>query len=403
MNNKIGISILGVALLSSCSASYVEVPVNEKTVYNSILNDEVQKLSKDIVSRTAFKSLKSISSYFQYNERKNYILSPSSLLLAEGAIASVSDNIDLDEFGFSDAKEDLSSLLNAWNFDYSSESGASEACFKSAVLHQQVGSRYQFDEDKMDEFGEDHVSTMISNLDTYREDAQNFFDENIGLKMNMPNTENSSIITYGAIKIKDKVLSAFEKKNTKFYLDDGTNVSVPSYYIASSDYPIDIHYYDGDRYIAFDFRINYTDMLIVLPDKGEDISTIDIADAYQQFQESSVYKQMFGYIPFFHVTNENIDITSAVSSKVDADAKIYSKLLKDGTYNDLGLSNVIQSCDFEFDEYGVEGEAVTKAIYVGSNGSTPSGVTIKVDRPFYAISMKDDFPLFVSRIDNPLT
>ena len=66
------------------------------------------------------------------------------------------------------------------------------------------------------------------------------------------------------------------------------------------------------------------------------------------------------------------------------------------------LSSVLQTSDFEFNRYGVSGESITVMEFATSpEPEEHEVIELKVDRPFYAISLKDDFPLFVNKVNDP--
>lgn len=98
MLRKISLMIASAAILSSCTI--VDASENSGSiVYKSINNSEIQNLDKDVVSRTGYKAIEDLASYFEYSESKNYILSPASYLLAEAGLVSVSDGCNNNAFG----------------------------------------------------------------------------------------------------------------------------------------------------------------------------------------------------------------------------------------------------------------------------------------------------------------
>ena len=110
-----------------------------------------------------------------------------------------------------------------------------------------------------------------------------------------------------------------------------------------------------------------------------------------------------GYLPYFHVKNQ-IDITSPVRQK-NSDKKIrfFDKLLKDDVDREyLDVDSGKQVNDFEFSPKGVKGESATVIAVVSESAPVEQkSVTFKVDKPFYALSLYDDFPLFISKITDP--
>ena len=65
------------------------------------------------------------------------------------------------------------------------------------------------------------------------------------------------------------------------------------------------------------------------------------------------------------------------------------------------IDSIIQSNDFEFNKYGVSGESITAIPTVGKSApADEKPLDLSVNRPFYAFSLKDDFPLFINKVTN---
>lgn len=401
MKNRLSRLSLMFPLLGACSAK-----ANVNLMHTPIRNAELQHLSNDTVARTAFKAINDLSPYFaNYEKDENYVLSPSSYLLAVAGLASATDNFNNSQFGLNaDASSDVGELLNAWNFEYDEKENGDYCFFKSAILHQQVGERYAFDDKKREEFNKEHISTMVSSLGSYLSDAQYFFKDEIGLDLQIPdmNLKNDSVVAYGGIKMKDYVADGLNAKDNQFKTYDGKEITVSSYSFGNQKYGKVISYYKGDNYQVFSVNISLTSLLIVLPDENVNVTDIDVSDAYKKYIDEGESKTAYGYIPFFHAKTEGEYITEALTNKLTGEEAFYSKLLRDYVVNDLSVSSVIQSSDFEFNEYGVSGESITVIALEGSAApveATP--IEINVNRPFYAVSLKDDFPIFVSMVLDP--
>lgn len=384
----------------------------DKLVYNEIENEK-GSLDSSIVTRTAYKSIKALSSYMMDAENTNYVLSPASYLLAVAGVVSVSDGFDVSNFGLSsDTLADVSSLLNAWNFKKEYEGGKSLSAyshvFKSAILHQQVGDKYAFDDAKRLEFGDQYISSMVSSQSSYREDAQEFFKEKISLNLAVPdgNLKDDGVATYSGLTVKDYMGTDSTGGEHEFNLENGESITVKGDFLGSEKNPRTSYYYKGDNYTVFRFYVHETAMIVVLPDLGTDVNTIDVSEAYNNYISSTKNVKYYGFVPFFHVSTNSTNLTDAMRNNMNGKEQLYSKLLKDDVVNDLELSSVLQSNDFEFNQYGISGESCTVASSVAGDskpkeddGETP--IEIIVDRPYYAISIYNDFPLFVSKVNDP--
>lgn len=391
--------------LASCS-KYASYSIVGDLKHNAIKNDTIQKLSSDIVTRTAYKSIKDICSYFMDDSLKeNYVLSPASYLLAVSGLISVSGGFDNSSFGLSEeAMSDVSELLNSWNFEYNKKSRGSYCYFKSAILHQQVGDTYKFDEEKRDTLNSKHISTLVSSSNRYKTEARNFFHNQIGMTLDIPeSTIKDGVITYGGLVMKDYVADGLRSDDNSFTTYDNRNMTTSTYVFGNESDGDSIYYYKDSNYQVFQTYIEHTSMLIVLPDEGVDIHSIDVAQAYQNYQDNKDIVYVYGYVPYFHIKTENQNITKSLKSKLKGSETFYSKLLKDDVNNDLSVSFVLQSSDFEFNKYGVSGQSITAIGLDGSNMpiKNPDSIPLYVNRPFYSISIKDGFPVFVSMVLDP--
>ena len=367
--------------------------------------DKVQSVDYTLVNRVAIKALKSLDPYLAGSSQSNYALSPASYILAVSALTAVSDGIDASAFGLENAEKDCKSLLEAWNFLYEKHEsdGGAYTRFDSGVLHQSVGGSYRFDGKKMERFASDYIATSNASLKDYHQQATEYFHKTVGLTIPVPDPKLSrdGVITYGALKMRDSVPGQFFSGDRPFHAGERT-INVSSRTFGSVYYPESLPYYKGENYQAFQMRVSSTDLLFVLPDEGVSLESVSVSEAYASFREHRENVDAMGYTPYFHAHSENVDLKSAFASKLSGQPAYYSKLLADDVHNDLRLDAVLQSSDFQFDRYGVAGESITVMSTVGSAEPNEHPVVeLNVDRPFYAISLKDWFPLFVNKVTDP--
>ena len=361
-----------------------------------------------LVSRIGEKALLDLDPYFADESKTNYVLSPASYALAVSAVAAVSDGFDLDAFGFVDPAEDTKALLKAWNFrrDGSSQSQGNYCQFDSGVLHQQVGEKYRFDETKKAEIAEKYIATDVALLENYHARATEYFHENVGLTIPIPDPDldDDGVITYGAIKMKDYVSPGFGERDEPFYINK-EKISVPSRNFGTYYMPAHLYYYQGPNYQAFNLGINKTSLVFIVPDKDVALEAVHPGEAYVSYLANRQPQYAIGYVPYFHLRTEIENITGALSSKLTGDEIPFAKLLAEDVVNDLVLSSVLQTSDFEFNRHGVSGESITVITYSGASAAETlevEPIILNVDRPFYAISVKDGFPLFVNKVNDPL-
>ena len=367
--------------------------------------EKIPCLSNAIAVPASGKTLRCMDPFFADKSNRNYVLSPASFLLSAAAVMAVSDGFDVAAFGLNDPEKDCKSLLESWNYHFEDTDPAHSACsrFDSGVLHQQVGGTYRFDEDAMKAIADDYIaSSRASRLD-YHKQATEYFRDAVGLDLPIPDPllNSDGVITYGAIKMKDYVPGGWGSVERPFRLGKET-IQVESRVFGSVYHPLSMPYYDGEGYQAFRMDVDATDLLFILPDEGVALEDIPVSAAFDAFMANNVVRETKGYVPYFHLRTLRVDLLPAVASRLTGNEKFYSKLLAKDVYNNLSLAAVLQSSDFEFNRYGVAGESIT--LWAEAGSAIPEEhevVTLEVDRPFYAISMKDGFPLFVNKVNDP--
>ncbi len=394
MNKKMNF-LFSVLFLAGCGSNHVNyvgsVPKNTIKVHLGLdtCKTIAQSASKDLVP-------------FLSETTENSTCSPASYALALGGVvsASVNGQTFAQNCGFSDAYEDeFVHLLNGMNWMEEDNS------LRSAVLYQQIGPSLAFDDAKREAMAKKYISSMVSSHDSYRDDAQQFFKNEIDLDLKIPALPLNgydAIATYGALKLVDSfAIDADEKKND-FYLDSGEKISVNSLPLMGYE----MKYYETEDYASLSKTISNTSVFFILPKDGVELETIDPYQAYLDYKENAETVKATGYLPYFHVRNQ-IDISKPVTQK-DTDGKIqlFKKLLKDDQEHNIDISGGLQVNDFEFSPHGVKGESVTVIYATESCSFVPEEmkeITFNVDKPFYAISIYEDFPLFISKISNPNT
>ena len=407
---KIAIPVGGVGLVTAVTLAallpnLLVAPLGEGFFATPTKANKIQSLNTSYVERMSPKALESLDAYFADSSNENFVLSPASYQLAVSSLAAVSEGFDLASFGLIDAEADTKTLLESWNFLYENTDPEHSAyCrFDSGVLHQQVGGSYRFDKQKQEKVASDYIATSVASLRDYHKQATSYFRDAVGLTIDIPDPKPTAdgVITYGALKMKDYVPGGMGSSEKPFHAKDKT-ISAPSRSFGSICYPAYLPYYQGEGYQAFQMKIENTSLLILLPDEETSLESISISNAYSSFMEHKQTHMAMGYVPYFHLHTEGEDLTSAIAKRLTGKEKFYDKLLADDVINNLSLSSVLQSSDFEFNRYGVSGESITVIQTAGSAAPEEHKVLeLNVDRPFYAISLKDGFPLFVNKVNDP--
>lgn len=370
-------------------------PKNTRTIPN---------LERNFVDRTGLKTIQNLESYFKDEKNTNCVLSPASYLLTMSAVAAVSDNFNLDAFGLEDPGEDTKYFLESLNCSYSTSNDFLVSKIDAGILHQQVGPKFKFVEEKRQQVADDYISTAVANKGNYTKQAEEYFKEHVGINIPIPELKlpGDFVATYGALSLIDKS-NTFKTENNNFYID-GNPTSIPTASLGTESAPKTTTYYQTDEYLAFTVNINATNLVIVLPNQDVSLESISLSDVYsacldrRNFESSKV----FGYLPYFHLRSYSVDLTENVKSVFTGDELLYSKLLQDGNAIENPIIQCLQSSDFEFSESGIVAQSVT--VFGGASSAMQPRdiIEIKVDRPFYAFDMKDNFPLFVCKVNNPI-
>ena len=354
---------------------------------------------KKFVERTGYKAIKTFDSFFNNQKNTDFVVSPFSYLLCMGGLVAVSDGYTLDEFGFEDPSKDVKTMLETTNGAWT-QNGKLYAKIDSGILHQQVGPTFEFLDSKRQEVANDYIGTAVANLGNYLQQAEEYFKEAVGLSIPVPDPKlvNDGIITYGAVKFRD--CAGFETEVRDFTLGKKTiKVNTGKYYEERK--PCSSWYYENGQYSVSKFRINTTDLLIVLPKEGVSLESISVSEAYNNYINNGSGVYMYGYIPYFHNQTLNLDITKNVTDHMNWNEVLYTKLMEYGVPAKALDIKVVQSSDFKLDETGVSGESVTAHGGSASGGTPKNPLFVDVNRPFYAISTMNDFPMFVNKVTNP--
>ena len=276
----------------------------------------------------------------------------------------------------------------------------------SGILHQQVGPTFQFDKNKVAEIEDTYIGTAAAPLDGYIKQAERYFKEKVGLTIPVPDLGLTSdgVITYGAIKLVDDATSYFAKKNNNFTIN-GNTIQVETGLFGENvpDGGVNAKYFECDEYFTFTLPINSTSLLIVVPKDGYSLDSISISEAYTNgvsYKATSI--KAYGYVPFFHIETLDLVVTRGVTEHLTGQEKYFSKIVVDEMKDHVDINlKAVQNSEFCFNEYGVSGQSITALGGSAGIGSNKMPTEINVDRPFYAISLKDNFPLFVNKVNDP--
>ena len=369
----------------------------------------VPEMDSKIVSRTGPKALENLCPYLTDSKNKNFTISPASYLLCASALAAVSDGFDLNAYGLVDAKDDTKALLENWNSSYGTKNQTTGAeynwcSFKSGVLHQQVGGTYAFDDAKRQQVEDAYIATSVARLGEHCQQAQQYFKDAVDLTIPVPDADmpGDGVLTYGALTMMDLAMQTYETSKNPFVVD-GRTISVDTGYYGTEEKPVGVKYFEGETYLAFSFRIYCTDLMVVLPNEGVSLESVPLLEAYNEIalNRRVASGRAYGYIPYFHLSNYSFDVRSAFLDHMTGNEKLYSKLLRNSHLGVGPYFRAYQSTDFELCDKGVYGQSVTVAGSGSGATSSKNPILINVNRPFYAVCLKDGFPLFVNKVNNP--
>ena len=375
--------------------SYVAV-FDALTVGAPKTTNKLPSLDSSFVNRTAMKTIQNLEDYFKKSQNKDCVLSPASYLLTASALAAVSDGFDLEAFGLEDAGEDTKDFLEALNCSLAiDEYNTCE--YDAGVLHQQVGPNFAFDDKKRAQVSDYYIGTAIADLDNYNKQAEQYFAKKVNLSIPIPDPglNGSGIITYGALKMHDHCGYLYSADN--WFRSDGKEDTVPTAVISGTT---DV--FRNDKFLAFKLHINSTSLAIVLPNEGISLESISLSEAYDSLLNGTFTSVTArGYIPYFHLKSTSVDLTKNYISKLNGSEQLYSKLLKQGVFSSSVNLTCLQSSDYKFFERGIDAETIT-CLAMDESEPNKEFTDLCVNRPFYALTLRDNFPLFICKVNNPL-
>ena len=363
----------------------------------------LSSLDSSFINRTAQKSLQNLDDLFKNPNNEDYVVSPASYLLGAAGLAAVSDGIDASNYGLTDPLNETKMLLEKWNCfskDINPDTGEEEVVskFDSGILHQQVGARYAFNDSKIASVEDEYIATSAAFPQNYRQQAQEYFSNSVKINMPVPDLglKTDCVVSYSTLKFFD---DANLGDSQKCFFTKGTDTILVNSCVYGDSfahtYRTDV--YETTKYTAFSRQVRNSNILFIVPKGNVSLEDITISQVYTEFMNNKTECMAYGYIPYFHIKNIGMDISDAIKKSFRGSEKLYSKLLEDNVDPSNIKLKMIQNADYSFEEDEVPTQT-------GRNLGVDSGeqaVCLNVDRPFYALCLKDGFPLFVNKVTNP--
>lgn len=358
--------------------------------------------------KTLFTSLIDDTNTVMKENENNAIFSPISFYNALTTASLLSNNglNFMSKFGYSSESEYQKDFLN----------------ISKALLMQQDNNNYiksinfvdylninTLNEDFLIETGEKYdISSfnypLASDLASYTmEFIKNVINIDVSLSPELLSNVINGAFAFNCLKVKDKSSYDLTEEKQTFRNLDGTSKEME---FVSDNFRGKFYNDEENKVYIFDLNIYPTNLMIILPYEGVDINIVNL-NRLDLFLENAEEMTLHVNMPPFSLSSGLVNY-SYLLDKYDFnyENKPYDKSIelvtKDTSYFDESLffTNFYQSATFSFDENGIEGEAVS-IIGAGDMASDPSyDLEIDVDRPFYAISLYKDLPLFVNKITN---
>ena len=200
--------------------------------------------------------------------------------------------------------------------------------------------------------------------------------------------------------------TAFDKGATqddKFYLNDGSSVTVPMMHESES-----LGYAEGSGYKAVELPYdgNELSMVILLPDSGTftQFENALTADKYGSIIQGLAAKRIALSLPRFKF-DSSFSLNKALSTMgmplAFTDQADFSGMTGN---RDLSISDVIHKAFVSVDESGTEAAAAT-AVIMRATSMPLSPTEVKVDHPFIFVirDIQTGTVLFIGRVLNPAT
>ena len=359
----------------------------------------LSSVDDSFVNKTAKKTLQSLDNLFKDSNKENYVISPASYLLGTAGLAAVSDGINAEAYGLTDPLNETKMLLEKWNC-VSKEDGKIVSKIDSGILHQQVGSKFELNDEKRTSVEDEYIATSAAYPDNYRQQAQEYFANSVKLNMSVPDLEitRDCIVSYSSLKFADDA-ELGKTKECRFTVGRDLILVDACVYGDSSEHTYLTEICETAKYTAFKRHIRNSSILFVLPKGNVSLEEITISEVYEEFMSNKTECMAYGYIPYFHTSNIGMDVGSIIKKSFTGSEKLYSKILEDNVNGDSLNSKMVQNSEYGFENDGQFNE-LDSSYNPGVDGGSEA-VCLNVDRSFYAICLKDDFPMFVSKVTNP--
>ncbi len=364
----------------------------------------LNSLSSEFVQNTAVGALHAFDELYKV-QKKNYVISPASYLLGAAGLCAVSDGINPHNYCLTDPLNETKMLLENWNcFSKvtNPDTGKEEVVSKidSGILHQQVGFKYKFNDQKRNSVEDEYIATSITGLSNYRSQAQNYFQDYVKLDMSLPELglEENCVVSYSMLKFTDN--ANLGPTETRYFTNGTDTITVQvCVYGDSAEHSYHTEVYENAKYVAFKRQIRNSSLLFIVPKDNVSLDEIRVSEAYAEFMTNKVDRLAYGFIPYFQTSNIGMDVSDAIKESFTGSERLYSKLLEDNVSGNSIDLKMIQNASYSFEDDGLF-DANSSDYNPGENGGT-NAICLNVDKPFYAICLKDDFPLFVNKIVDP--
>lgn len=358
------------------SINIVSPFANKSVYYNSFFTDYPTKtlsLMKDVLPGN-----------------ENSIVSPicySLCMLAKG-FASENNSVFLNDLGVSDFT-DFKKIVEALNWQ-SSDGESEDSKIRSVMIDAIVSSlpNIYFDSSAEKELNDNYISTIKTNKGDFSSDIQEYVSKVLDTQISLPNLEDledDSTSSVAGLYVKDSIDDLNTTKNTfngksKTIKTDGNKFQDIS------------SYYKGSNYQVFRYNVNFTNMVIILPDEEVELSSINYLDAYNAYLDNCDRYSLNGWLPYFEL-EETLPLNT-VSMKLSDDLSPYTYLVK-GDFHQP--NSCLQKNKFSFNKHGIEGTSITIE-YCDGSAYVKKEAEVNVTRPFYAISLYDNLPLFAMSV-----
>lgn len=390
--------------LSSCSPSYLKfaIAVAPLKTNEQIKEPEIEIHRKEYILE---QMKEDISDAFDLGDKtSNNLFSPVSFFQCVGEAALASKNgfsyvKDLGYTSLDQFKEEFDMLQKYFLYEdqYTYLKSLGFYCLYNIDKPVKSNLEKLASTSNLSSFSSDNLNNLLNSADEY---LLNNAKIDFKIPSDIFKDYEKAVFAVNGLHIKD---TFYKEKNTiRSFFTDLNGAKAEKDFIAFDEYG-NIYKDETNKVYLVKTKVFATSLIYVLPFDGVNINDIklDEIDLFDFYKTSAIPMQLTVKAPLFSNETGFTDYKSLLNNyKISLQNEPFDGIKED--IFDFPELFAYQKNKFELTKEGIEGKAVT-IIGGGATSSAPvpeDATEIVIDRPFYCLSMRGDFPLFINKITN---